>query len=386
MKNLRTSGSYQFYYVSLVEDMNVNAEERTFTDFNISAFPTVMFDGGFAVNVGAGTVPETQGQYASSIDACGNRAVPNIDLILSFDWLGNSRMNIDVTIQNNDTTDYAGYLKVYVTETVSSMGWRYFDNTPYTFPFLDYAFNESVYVPAGNSFRDSTIWDGNEHSDGYGNYFNKLTRSNITLIGAIFNPEVHPAYSFPPGNSPFNAFYVDEATAVWIDIPPDIPYNPVPQDKAVVLNLYSDLNWSGEDSNYFDNVIYDVYFGRTTPPPFVVTQTSTTFDPDLIETGKTYYWQIVARDSQRDSVAGPVWSFFFIARGDCDGDGNINVADLLYLINYLFRSGPAPNPLEVGDVDCDSFETVNDVVYLINYLFKSGIQPACGFRTKSLNR
>jgi hypothetical protein len=379
LKNLRTSSSYQFYYVSLVEDMNVNAHERTFTDFNINAFPTVMFDGGFAVNVGAEPGQETQEQYANSINTCGSRAVPDIDLILSFDWLGDSRMNIDVIIRNNDTSDYSGYLKVYVTEIVSSMGWRYSDNTPYTFPFLDYAFNESVYVPAGSSIQDSTIWDGNEHSDGYGNYFNKLTRGNITLIGAIFDPEAHPAYSFPPANYPFNAFYVDQAVAVWINTPPNIPYNPLPQDKAVVLNLYSDLNWSGGDSNYFDNVVYDVYFGTTAHPPLVVKQTSTTYDPGLMETGKTYYWQIVARDSQGDSAVGPVWSFSYIARGDCDGNGNINVADLLFLINYLFRAGSAPHPLEVADVDCDDFETINDVVFLINYLFKSGIPPACGF-------
>ncbi|HVP37295.1 MAG TPA: dockerin type I domain-containing protein [Terriglobales bacterium] len=359
--------------------MNVNAEKRIFKDFNISAFPTVMFDGGQAVEVGAGSVPEAQAQYASSISTCSERTVPNIDLLLSFDWLGDSRIKVNVTIRNNDPTDYSGYLKVYVTETVSSMGWRYADNTPYTFPFLDYAFNESVYVSAGTALQDSTIWDGNEHSDGYGNYFNKLTRGNISLIGAVFNPQVHPAFSYPPADNPFKAFYVDEAAAVWTNLPPDVPCNPVPEDKAVVLDLYSDLNWSGGDSNYFDKVTYDVYFGRTNPPPFVVTQTSTTYDPDLIETGRTYYWRIVSRNNQGDSTAGPVWSFFFIARGDCDGNGNINVADLLYLINYLFRSGPAPHPIKVADVDCDDYETVNDVVYLINYLFKSGIPPACGF-------
>ncbi len=379
MKNLLISGSCQFYYVSLVEDKNVNAHERTFTDFNINAFPTVMFDGGLAISVGAGSVAATQAEYTSIINTCGSRAVPDIDLILSFDWLGDSRMNVKVVVRNNDISDYSGYLKVYVTETFSSMGWRYSDNTPYTFPFLDYAFNESVYVPAGNSFQDSTIWDGNEHADGYGNYFNNLTPGNITLIGAVFDPEAHPTYSYPPDYYPFNAFYVDEATAVWINTPPNIPYNPLPQDKAVVLNLYSDLNWSGGDSNYFDNVVYDVYFGRTAPPPFVITQASTTFDPGLLEMGRTYYWQIVARDSQGDSAVGPLWSFFFISRGDCDGDGDINVADLLYLVNYLFRSGPAPYPLEVGDVDCDELETVRDAVYLINYLFKSGFPPACGF-------
>jgi hypothetical protein len=58
-------------------------------------------------------------------------------------------------------------------------------------------------------------------------------------------------------------------------------------------------------------------------------------------------------------------------RGDANGDWNINVTDVVYLINYLFLipPGPAPEPLETGDVNCDGAINVTDVVYLINYLF-----------------
>jgi hypothetical protein len=64
-------------------------------------------------------------------------------------------------------------------------------------------------------------------------------------------------------------------------------------------------------------------------------------------------------------------------RGDANGDGVINVSDVVYLINYLFISGPAPVPLEAGDVNCDGMINVSDVVYLINYLFISGPPPGC---------
>jgi len=69
--------------------------------------------------------------------------------------------------------------------------------------------------------------------------------------------------------------------------------------------------------------------------------------------------------------------FQLFLRGDANGDGVINVNDVVYLINYLFISGPAPDPLEAGDVNCDGTINVSDVVYLINYLFISGPPPGC---------
>jgi PKD repeat protein len=67
--------------------------------------------------------------------------------------------------------------------------------------------------------------------------------------------------------------------------------------------------------------------------------------------------------------------------GDANGDGVINVTDVVYLINYLFLvpPGPAPIPPEAGDVNCDGVINVTDVVYLINYLFlvPPGPPPGC---------
>ena len=73
-----------------------------------------------------------------------------------------------------------------------------------------------------------------------------------------------------------------------------------------------------------------------------------------------------------------IWSFnIMINRGDCNGDGVINVGDVVFLVNYLFKDGSSPDPLETGDANCDEQVNVGDVVYLINYLFRSGIPPSC---------
>jgi len=75
---------------------------------------------------------------------------------------------------------------------------------------------------------------------------------------------------------------------------------------------------------------------------------------------------------QNGSVA--IWGF---ECGDANGDQIINVGDAVYLINYIFRSGPAPEPLEAADANCDGGLNVGDAVYLINRIFKDGPEPCC---------
>jgi len=64
-------------------------------------------------------------------------------------------------------------------------------------------------------------------------------------------------------------------------------------------------------------------------------------------------------------------------RGDVNADGTIDIGDVVFLINYLYKNGSAPSPLELGDANCDGTADVGDVVYLINYLYKGGNPPPC---------
>ena len=57
---------------------------------------------------------------------------------------------------------------------------------------------------------------------------------------------------------------------------------------------------------------------------------------------------------------------------------SVNVVDLTYMVNYLFKGGPAPVPVtNSGDVNCSPNDAVNvvDLTYLVNYLFKGGPVP-----------
>jgi len=62
--------------------------------------------------------------------------------------------------------------------------------------------------------------------------------------------------------------------------------------------------------------------------------------------------------------------------GDANNDGAITSADIIYLVIYVFRSGPEPLPVRLaGDADCNRHITSADIVYLAAYIFRSGPVP-----------
>ena len=70
--------------------------------------------------------------------------------------------------------------------------------------------------------------------------------------------------------------------------------------------------------------------------------------------------------------------------GDVTFDGELrDVADIVYLINYIYKNGPAPPHPISADVNApggipDGIIDIDDVIYLINYLYKFGPDPNPG--------
>jgi len=73
----------------------------------------------------------------------------------------------------------------------------------------------------------------------------------------------------------------------------------------------------------------------------------------------------------RFSPGSVVWEM----SGDVNGDGDVNVGDAVYIINYVFKGGQAPPVLQEADPNCDGVINVGDAVYIINYVFKGGNAP-----------
>ncbi len=67
-------------------------------------------------------------------------------------------------------------------------------------------------------------------------------------------------------------------------------------------------------------------------------------------------------------------------RGNIDGSDNdsLNIADLTYLVTYLYENGPRPPCLEEADVDASGDKNPvreDDLIYLTDYIFDGGPPP-----------
>jgi len=97
-----------------------------------------------------------------------------------------------------------------------------------------------------------------------------------------------------------------------VNLPNDPPYQPsaiYPLDGEIDVDLNVTLNWTCIDPDG-DTLVYDVYFGDISPPPKIVEkQTNTTWALEELQIGTTYYWQIIAWDTNNQSTAGLIWSF-----------------------------------------------------------------------------
>ncbi len=77
----------------------------------------------------------------------------------------------------------------------------------------------------------------------------------------------------------------------------------------------------------------------------------------------------------------PASSLF--VRGNANNDSSLNLADVAFILGYLFANGPEPPCLDSADTDDSGRINISDSVFLALYLFADGLPPlppfpACG--------
>jgi hypothetical protein len=146
----------------------------------------------------------------------------------------------------------------------------------------------------------------------------------------------------------------------WADIGSDPPYNPIPVNTTNNARLLITINFKIKSTATPTTIVIDSAY---VPPAgrFVLAS----------ESGYSIYPQYV-HCLDGDIILGG------ISCGDMNGSGDINIADIVFMVNYIFRLGPPPHDPRKGDIDCDLRVTIGDVVYLINYVFKGGPEPCLG--------
>jgi hypothetical protein len=85
----------------------------------------------------------------------------------------------------------------------------------------------------------------------------------------------------------------------------------------------------------------------------------------------------ISNDDQAYSVPVP---------GDANADGLVNVADIIFILTYIWKSGPEPLPCRAAaDVNCSGFVSSGDILELVIYIFKSGTPPCDVCNASGLN-
>lgn len=187
--NTYSSGDYDFEYVEMIvygfggwSDI-LNIKAYTWKNlYGITGYPRSIMDGNYR------SIPGNQPSYLPGyLDACGNRAVPDINADMTVTWLGDATIKIDIEIENNEATQYNGYIRLPITEIIS----RYSTSggAKFHFGFLDYAvpMNTVISINPGGVYTDSVTWDGNEHQDNHGDDFGDITSDNIQVVLGVFN-------------------------------------------------------------------------------------------------------------------------------------------------------------------------------------------------------
>ena len=116
--------------------------------------------------------------------------------------------------------------------------------------------------------------------------------------------------------------YLDDVSIAQASlVPPPCATTPSPANGATGVNTLTSLSWAAAAGA----TSYDVYFGTSPAPPFVVNQAGTSYNPGTLAGNTTYYFQVIPKNVNGSAAACTVWSFTTIGCPTGLGTGVSNV-------------------------------------------------------------
>ncbi len=144
----------------------------------------------------------------------------------------------------------------------------------------------------------------------------------------------------------------------------------IPSTSAIDLDIHGDKIVYGWEDIY----MYDLSTN---------TERQVTNNPFFQGDPAIYGDKIVWEDKINNNF--DIYMLDLILCADVTNDGSVSAADIIFLVNNLFKGGPAPANLNAADVNGDGHISAADVIYLVNYVFKGGSEPICGTQIQTTN-
>jgi len=110
----------------------------------------------------------------------------------------------------------------------------------------------------------------------------------------------------------------------------------------------------------------------------VVSETDPAWDPQIRTWGNNFY--MVWREQHPPDwlwVIGYIFGVWYVP-GDADNSGGVDVSDLSYIVDYLFRSGEPSWVPDAAQMNGADGVDVSDLTYFVDYLFAGGEPPVGG--------
>jgi hypothetical protein len=114
------------------------------------------------------------------------------------------------------------------------------------------------------------------------------------------------------------------------------------------------------------------------PEILVVDSLDPAWDPDVYG-WNDYFYLVWEEQHPPENIWGIYYRFgVWYLPGDVDYSGAVNVADITYLVDYLFKGGNEPFVPDAAQMNGQGGVNVADVTYIVDYLFRNGPPPVGG--------
>ncbi|MCP4703312.1 MAG: VCBS repeat-containing protein [candidate division Zixibacteria bacterium] len=146
------------------------------------------------------------------------------------------------------------------------------------------------------------------------------------------------------------------------------------------------FDWSGLVDHVPEVTSYqfeiDSYFDFRAPLVLESNLDSPKYTPTVSLTeNNVYYWRFKTFDGAEWSEYSRTMAVNIVDHicGNADGIAGVDILDIVFIIDFKYKGGPAPEPFEYGDVDGVPGINIMDIVYLINSIYKGGPAPICDY-------